>query len=142
MWALRPNPQISKRKGKKKFVRLVPVLKPHPREFFDYAAIYIPCRGENLPAMWVDLTNTVWQGPEALEMYPPLSKLTPYEGNTKLRNLFVEILELGDANWKHCLKQLRQWKADSTMQNRCSDVYQYIRMEWEDFREDEVESIR
>ena len=181
----------TKRKSKNHSFHLALVLKPCVSQFWDERAVYIPRRGHEFPAEWFHTEDTVWQGPDALKLYPALSevrdiqavifwfgksewilahcleggtsrvfsldyasylvkdtadsetffKIFPYKENSRLRELFVDILELQNANFEHCLKQLQQWKDNCAGSSGCSDIYQYLGGIWADLSKDDKDEV-
>lgn len=68
-------------------------------------------------------------------------KISPYKENQRLRELFVDILELQNANFEQCLKQLEQWKDDCAGSISCSDVYQYLGDIWAGLSKEDKDKI-
>lgn len=96
------------------------------RTFFkEETAVYIPGKTED-PGKWVDPSDCVWKAPDFLDEKHSLAPKDIYGQSNNLRTLFVNILEIRDAEWQDYLCQLKAWTGVTTPRQNVKDAYKMI----------------
>ncbi len=83
-------------------------------------------------AIWLELQNCLWRGPENLLDKVPLATLcASYRNSQKIRILFIEKLGIRNANWTDYLDALLQFKMSQNfppdLQGKVLQLYELLR---------------
>lgn len=95
-------------------------------KFRKYFKIYI--KGNDYHGeRWTNSECCVWEGPPFLSVKYPLATCKGYSESLKIKTLFCDILEIGNATWKTYLDELKVIKSRNRVdfKNICA-IYEYL----------------
>jgi hypothetical protein len=89
----------------------------------NYAYVFIPSENPSSSPHWRCVQDCVWKGPAWYEHEPQLSSIPGYG---KLQELFVEMLEISDAQGWHFVQYLQALSQQKTINSKELDTIKSI----------------